>query len=250
MYSAAYGRQQQRQQPAIPYVVPGVPPERQFAPPMTTLAQPARQSPPEDFFVDGTWPQLDARAREYNQRTGNRAGVLPPDVRGGSSGNMRVPVREAVVVHRVMVDARDRFDPTNSSPFNFTLDLVDKGIGPFKSVQSVEVKGLAFPKIANEPYVVMCVEQFNSDSMLETTFDGGNRMYAVFYFDTDQMPVGAVKPIKAIDFYQKTMRFNPPIALNQLTVSFRKWDGTTVTTADTGGAAHVSFVMEVAVAQQ
>ena len=205
-----------------------------IAPTRATPSQYRREV--DTFMREGTWERRDAEAQEYAERTGARfGGTTYPG--GGSS-----PVGPAVR-HRVFVDARDRADP-DSSPFDFSISLTARGLAPFRNVKSVELKGIAFPKVANEPYVIMDVEQL-ADQM-DATFDAGHRSYVVLYFDTDQIPVGSIKPIKAYDFYQKDAAFNPALpTLDRLTIKFKKYDGSLITTADTAGATHVSFMLEV-----
>lgn len=151
--------------------------------------------------------------------------------------------------HRLFVDSRDCVQTLTT--FNFTVYLSDPfretsiGVARFERVKSVELKALAFPKIAENEYVIMDIEELN-DERLHSSNPTANRSFAVMYFDADNLLTGAIKPMKGYDFYQKDISFNPIIpSLTKLTVSFKKPDGTVVATTDTGGVSHCSFMLEI-----
>lgn len=147
------------------------------------------------------------------------------------------------VRHRLFVDNRDR--EAGSDPFDFTINLEKNGVSAYQNVSEVELKALAMPKVANEPFILVNISELN-DNMLDSTNATANKSYAVVYFDNNQMTAGEVKPIKGADFYLKQVQFQPPIGrLDRLSISFLKHDGSVVTTADTSNNANVSMLFEV-----
>ena len=157
---------------------------------------------------------------------------------------------EQTVVRRLFIDNRDRYDATHTSPFDFKIYLGNDpdrsvGISGYENVVSVELKAVSFPKIANERYVIMSVDELN-DNMLEATNSGTHNAFAIIYFDSDVLATGAVRPFKGSDFYQKQLLFRPPLAkLNTLSFKFLKHPGNVVTTSDTNNETHVSVVLEI-----
>lgn len=162
--------------------------------------------------------------------------------------NDRAP---GVMRHRLFVDSRDCV--ANLTSFSFTVYLSDPfretsiGVARFERVKGVELKALAFPKIADD-YVIMDIAELN-DERLHSSNQTANRSFAVMYFDTltdNPMPVGVIKAMKGYDFYQKDITYNPVISsLTKLTVSFRKRDNAVITPSDTGNVNHCSFMLEI-----
>ena len=148
------------------------------------------------------------------------------------------------VTHRLLVDNRDRPDPANTNPFDFAIHLSQTAVGRYENVTSVELKGVAFPKVAGEPYVIIDVDSFSDN--LDATSDAAHRTFAVAYFDSSDLAPGAIKPVKGYDFYQKTVTFTPPLAvLDRLAVAFRTHDGNVVTADATANVTHASMLLEV-----
>ena len=154
-----------------------------------------------------------------------------------------------VMRHRLFVDSRDCVDPLTS--YAFTVYLSDPfretsiGVARFDRVKSVELKALAFPKVANEDYVIMDITELN-DERLHSSNQTANRSFAVMYFDSSTLNTGDTNPMKGFDFYQKDISFNPIIpSLSKLSVRFLKPDGSVITTADTNSVAHCSFMLEI-----
>lgn len=158
---------------------------------------------------------------------------------------------EQTTVRRLFVDSRDRYGYPAGSAYNFKVYLGNDpersvGISGYENVTSVELKAVAFPKVANERYVIVSIDELNDD-MLDATCSSAHNAFGIVYFDSDALAAGQVKPLKGVDFYQKQLLFRPPLAkLNSLSVKFLKHDGTAVGAADTGGAeANVSLVLEI-----
>lgn len=154
------------------------------------------------------------------------------------------------VVKKLFIDNRDRYDAANTSPFAFSIYMGNDpyrsvGTSGFENVQSVELKAIAFPKVANERYVVVRIDELK-DTLLSASCQPAEHSFAVVYFDSDALGTGVVKPLKGIDFYQKQLVFKPPLAkLNSLNIRFLKHNGNVVTTADTAGVTHVSLLLEI-----
>ena len=150
-----------------------------------------------------------------------------------------------VVVTRLLLDTRDF--TANTGNFSGSFDLAASGHGRFENVIACELKGLAFPKIDGERYVVVDMPVLNDDHLASTN-NSTDRSFAVCYFDSDTLTPGLVKPIKGADFYQKTIRFRPALnKMERIDVAFKKWDGNVVTASDVGGAANVqcSMLLEI-----
>lgn len=156
---------------------------------------------------------------------------------------------QITMTHRLFVDSRDCI--ANLSTFEFTVYLSDPfretsiGVSPFTRVKSVELKGLAFPKIDDE-YVIMSVLELNDDTLLGSN-NASHQSFAVCYFDSDVIQnVGEIRPVKGYDYYQKSVSFNPVLpSLSKLTVAFKKRDGAVVSTSDTANVDHCSFMLEI-----
>jgi hypothetical protein len=160
--------------------------------------------------------------------------------------NTRVP---GIMRHRLFVDSGDCV--ANLSTFEFTVYLSDPfretsiGVARFERVKSVELKALAFPKIINEDYVIMDIQELN-DERLHSSNDAANRAFAVMYFDANTLQPGEIKPMKGYDFYQKDISFNPIIpSLSKLTVKFLDKSGTIVSKVNTGNVNQCSFMLEI-----
>jgi hypothetical protein len=176
--------------------------------------------------------------------------MFAPYRRGDAQPHFSVPPAHAapppgsLVKRRLLVDNRDRPDPANTNPFDFVLRLTDTGVDRYENVVSVELKGLAFPKVAGEPYVVLDVRELNEQ--LDATNSAANRTFGVAYFDSELLTPGQIKAVKGYDFYQREALFNPPLpSLDRLTVRFLRHSGNVVTVTDTAGEAHASMLLEI-----
>ena len=155
------------------------------------------------------------------------------------------PPQLPLVKHRLLVDNRDRPDPANVHPFDFVLSLTAAGVDRYENVVSVELKGLAFPKVAGEPYVILDVAELNNTN-LDATNDAAHRTFGVAYFDSELLTPGQIRAVKGYDFYQREATFNPPLArLDRLSVRFLRHSGNVVSLADTAGVSHASMLLEV-----
>ena len=159
------------------------------------------------------------------------------------------PPKDYLVAKRLFVDNRDA-ESTSVSPFNFKVYLGNDpsrstGLSGYENVVSVELKGVSFPKIANERYVILSIDELN-DNLLDSTSQAAHNAFAIIYFDSDALPTGTVKPFKGTDFYMKQLHFKPPLAqLNKFSIKFLKHDGSVVTGADTNGVTHASLLFEI-----
>ena len=145
-----------------------------------------------------------------------------------------------ITTRRLLVDYRDR---EGGAPFDFVVHFGKNGVTSYEHVTSVEMKMLALPKINNEMYAIIDIKELN-DSLLDGTNNAANRSFAVGFFDSSLLTAGDIKVSR--DFYSQKVIFNPPLQkLDRLTVKVLKQDGSTVTTADTGGVASMSMLLEV-----
>lgn len=161
---------------------------------------------------------------------------LPPYLGGGPPAG--------TVKRRLLLDNRDRPDPANTSPFDFSVHLTQAGVDRYENVTAVELKGLAFPKVAGEPYVIMDIRELNDQ--IDATNSAAHRTFGVMYFDSELLTPGQVKAVKGYDFYQRAARFNPPLpSMDRLTIKFLTHSGNVVTTAQTGGETHASMLLEI-----
>lgn len=149
-----------------------------------------------------------------------------------------------VQVKRLHIDNRDR---SSGDAFDFEVLFGNAfrenvpGVVEYRNVVAVELKLLSFPKVVNEPYVVMDVAELNNTN-LDTTNKSGTQNFAVCFFDAKD--TGEVSPLEHL-FTQKVI-FNPPLSrLDRLTIKFKKQDGSIVTPTDTGGKSTMSMMMEV-----
>lgn len=144
------------------------------------------------------------------------------------------------VTRRLLVDYRDR---ESGGPFNFVVQFGKNGVTSYEHVKSVEMKMLAMPKVQNEMYAILDIEELN-DSLLDGTNNASNRSFAVGFFDSSLLNPGDIKVSK--DFYSQKVIFNPPLQkLDRLTIKVLKQDGSLVTTADTNNAVALSMLLEV-----
>ena len=157
------------------------------------------------------------------------------------------PPKDYLVAKRLFIDNRDA-DATSISPFDFKVYLGStgsSGLSGYENVISVELKGVSFPKIANERYVIISIDELN-DNLLDSTSQAAHNSFAIVYFDSDALAPGTVKPFKGSDFYMKQLLFKPPLAqLSKFTIKFLKHDGTVVTSSDTNGVTHASLLFEI-----
>lgn len=143
---------------------------------------------------------------------------------------------------RLLVDSRDA--TTTTAPFDFTVSVNnDLSRGTYKNIESVELKLAAIPKVADENYVALDIEQLR-DSNLDGSNQATHDAFAVTFFDNSSLSAGDYKPIDKI-FHQKAV-FAPPIAsLDKLHITVRKQDGNVVQTSETGNTEQVQLLMDV-----
>ena len=155
-------------------------------------------------------------------------------------------------VKTVVIDSRDR-NPNSPGAFDFIIDVErDLGITPYEMVHSVELKMLAFPKVANEHYIVLDIAELNGQ--FDSTDNPCDAKFCVLFFDgydsADQskgMQPGDIKVIKSGDIVTRAVTFSPPIPrLSRLTVKVLKHGGSIVDpVADTGGVDTFSMILQV-----
>lgn len=156
---------------------------------------------------------------------------------GGLFGDLPEAPKTEIVTRRLLVDNRDK---ASGTAFDFTVNFTE-----YEHIVSAELKMAAIPKVHDEAYVVLDIDQLN-DLTLNATNTVGLRSYAIAYFDSSSLSDGDVKPIK--DFWGQKTTYTPPIRkLDKLSVRILKPDGTTVTASDTGSKTNVSLLLELGI---
>lgn len=157
-----------------------------------------------------------------------------------------VPIKLKSHTRRLLVDNRDR---SSGTAFDFQVLFGNayransSGVSEYINVSAVEMKLVAFPKVADEAYVILDIRELN-DSNLDATNNAGTKSFVVAFFDTSTLADGDVKPIR--DFYSQRVTFDPPLSkLDRLSVRCLKRDGTVVASGETGGKENVSMLLEV-----
>ncbi|MGA1563834.1 MAG: hypothetical protein ACO35C_04355 [Pontimonas sp.] len=154
------------------------------------------------------------------------------------------PCRDkTVVTRRLLIDSRDA-DANAYQPFDFTIRLdPDVSRSRYTNIETVELKLASIPKVANEQYVVLDIQELR-DSNLDASNQAAHESFAVVYFDNSSLAAGAYKPMDKF-FSQKTT-FSPPIgSIDRLHVTVRKQDGNIVTKSETANVEDLSFMLDV-----
>lgn len=139
--------------------------------------------------------------------------------------------------HIFFVDSRDV--QNKYEDFSYAIEIPT----PYKNVKSIELKGMSFPKIADENYVILEIDECKD--RVESV-DGGsaNRTFAVCYFD--KLDTGEVRPTRGADFDRKFYTFNPPLnKLGRINIRFKKHGGNVVTTSDVNGFINHTLLFEI-----
>lgn len=154
------------------------------------------------------------------------------------------PKRLEYVQRRLFIDSRDA---SVYAPFDFTVKLDDDvSRGRYKNVESIELKAVTIPKIANEDYCVIDIEEME-DSNIDSSVPTLNNGFAVAYFDNSTLAAGDVKVVDKL-FTQRAV-FNPPITLDKMKVKIRKHDGSIVSPSDTANSNNVTMLFELSMLQ-
>lgn len=139
--------------------------------------------------------------------------------------------------HIFFVDSRDVQNKANDFQYDIVMDT------PFKNVHSIELKGLSFPKVNNEQYVIVDIDECK-DRVESVDNSASHRSFAVCYFD--KLNTGEVRPMRGADFDRKYYEFKPTVSkLGKLRISFKKYDGNVVTTGDVNGILDHTLLFEV-----
>jgi hypothetical protein len=160
-------------------------------------------------------------------------------------GDALIKERDRVTSQVLLIDSRDGIRKT--SPFDFVIDLWSLGLTAFENVHSVALKGVSFPKIKDEDYVLIDIDHFNDRSMFVSSASNiGSGVFGSMYFDSSQLAIGDIKPKFGNEIYSDPIVFNPAMSkLSKLHVTFRKHDGSVVQAADTGNVTSASLVIQV-----
>lgn len=163
-------------------------------------------------------------------------------------------------VKNLFIDSRDR-DRTNdiqggaytsnTVPYSFVIDLQKLGIDSYKNVITAELKGLTFPKIAGEDYVIIDIPEFSGGDIDST--NNGKQVFGIAYFDgySTSLQPGMIKPIKGSDFIRKIKDFNPPKAIiDKLHIQFKTYGGNVVTQSQVANVENITMLLQFVVTER
>ena len=140
--------------------------------------------------------------------------------------------------YTVMVDAAD-IDP--SSPFKFTVDLAALGV-EVRNACNVELKSLAFPSVAGQPWIGLDIRQVTNGSVFHTS---GANPFATVFFPAACAP-GTIMVAKGADHVRNLGGIDPPLRrLARLDCAFVKHGGAALTPDDTGNVTSFQFILEL-----
>lgn len=139
--------------------------------------------------------------------------------------------------HIFFVDSRNVSNKVNAFQYDIIMDT------PFKNTHSIELKGLSFPKVNNEQYVIVDIDECK-DRVESIDNSASHRSFAVCYFD--KLNTGEIRPMRGADFDRKYYEFNPTMSkLGKLRISFKKYDGSIVSSADVNGVLDHTLLFEI-----
>lgn len=155
--------------------------------------------------------------------------------------NVYIPAQNTIeerqkISHIFFVDSRD-VSKTNDFQYDILMDT------PFKNVHSIELKGISFPKVNNEQYIIIDIDECK-DRVESVDNSASHRSFAVCYFD--KLNTGDVRPMRGADFDTKYYEFKPIVSkLGKLRISFRKYNGDVVTSGDVNGVVDHTLLFEI-----
>jgi hypothetical protein len=139
--------------------------------------------------------------------------------------------------HIFFVDSRDV--TTKNNDFDYTI-IIDT---PYKNVHSIELKGISFPKIEDENYVIIDIEECR-DRLNSIDGSGAHRSFAICYFDN--IATGIVQPMRGSDFDRKVYIFNPTLQkFGKIHVRFKKQNGAVVQPLDVNNIIKHTLLFEI-----
>jgi len=146
-------------------------------------------------------------------------------------------------VSTIFVDSRSV--PSAGDPFNYRVVFGEVGIPHFKGVTKIELKGISFPKVENEDYVLLKLNDLNTSFWSSDGSSQKTDLFAVIYFDNSSLPTGTRKPSKGSDFTEKMVEFDGGIFLAYLHLEFTLFNGEPITTAKTNDISNHSVILEI-----
>ena len=98
-------------------------------------------------------------------------------------------------------------------------------LAPYDHVTKVELLGISFPKIENEVYFILCIDELENN--IDSSDNNGSRdSFAVIYYDNQSVSIGSVKPLKGKDFCSKVYEFKTyKDNFNKMRIKFKKYGG-------------------------
>lgn len=172
---------------------------------------------------------------------------VPPTRHGNHFSNVYYPPPEGQnsthVKNVFFVDSRDIQAKDKISDFEYSI-VFDT---TFKNVHSIELKGISFPKIANENYVILDIDECK-DRLGSIGGSAADRTFSIVYFDN--VSTGVIRPMRGADFDQKKYKFNPVASkLGKIQIKFKKQDGSVVTQNDVNNVTNHTLLFEIVTKQ-
>lgn len=179
-----------------------------------------------------------------------RSAENPPYFSDSSLFASTKPSDDRKVTSQLLIDNKDRDNAPLSDPFNFRIDLEKMAGIVYENVLTFSLKGLVFPKIIGENYVILSIEELNDDQTLHSSSPSASGKFAVAFFDNSSLAPGAIKPLKSSDltFVRTPIPYSPALGkLSRLSICFYKPNGDPVAAdgSETGGVKTSVLIFEV-----
>jgi len=125
-------------------------------------------------------------------------------------------IQPRITEQLIFIDSRF----TTGNPYEYTIDFATMS-GSYRNVTKIELLALSFPKIADEHYVIMSMDQ--CDDHVDSNNPQVHRKSCVVYFDNSTLSTGVIKTVYPIAGNGRVFMQSPPLAqLSKLKVSFTK----------------------------
>jgi hypothetical protein len=112
-------------------------------------------------------------------------------------------------------------------------------------VSKIELKGISFPKVENEDYILLKLNDLNTSFWSSDGSSQKTDLFAVIYFDNSSLITGTRKPSKGSDFTQKMVEFDGGVFLSYLHIQFTLFNGEQITTDKTNNVDNHSLILEI-----
>ena len=142
-------------------------------------------------------------------------------------------------------------NPAYVDPFTYTIHIDSRdnntksiGVDPYNNVTKISLKAISFPKILNEQYVIMHIEEF--DDSMDSTSSSCHRKSMILFFDNKNMTPGEYKTMfPKVETGSEFIPKSKIRSLSKLRVSFKKYNGDIIPSTDTNNENYHCFLLEV-----